>query len=204
MDLAADMLRSRRGGPVTPEDVRSHSRRQPTRRSFSIVGVGLLLAAAALWQGTVQTVEWSDRAMADEQKSTAPRDEAAGLHVLVEVGNEYVDPGRTRMEVHGDGRVTVANQFEGKEKRGEGKVDVAQLGHWVEAAARETSGWADLRRRGVPDEPRYRIVASRDGRRLVDVEMWRSDVETLLTLDRLIKHLEKVAERAIVDRPTAR
>jgi len=124
----------------------------------------------------------------------------AGPRVVVEVGNEYHEPGRTRIEVHSDGRALASNRLEGKEDRGETNVDVAKIDQVVREAGPQLQRFQERRMRpGIPDEPRYHIEIEGEGRRYA-VDLWRSELEEIPTLHRLVRDLEEAAQRAVSDR----
>ena len=121
------------------------------------------------------------------------------VRILVEVGNEHLEPGRTRIEVRADGRTVVTNRLEGKEDRGEMTIDVAKFEPTLREARdqmpRSTQRGA---RRGIPDEPRYHIELEQDGRKY-SADLWRSELEQMPALNRLVRELEAVARRAVND-----
>ena len=140
----------------------------------------------------------SATAMTHEQNTgTADSTQA---RVLVEVGTEHFEPGRTRIEVRADGRTLVTNRLHGKEDRGEVTMDVARFEPMLREARDQMPRVAQRStRRGIPDEPRYHIELEQDGRKY-SADLWRSELEEMPALHRLVRELETVARRAINDR----
>jgi hypothetical protein len=158
--------------------------------------VAALVLALSMWPMTIQAAKGGATAMTDQENTGSG--EGARLRVLVEVGNEYVEPGQTRIEVQPGGRTFVTNRLEGKEERGETTIDPAKLESSVSAALSQMSGvQARSTRHGLPDEPRYHIEVEREGRRVLSAELWRSEVEKIPSLQRLLRELEEAGQRAI-------
>lgn len=128
-----------------------------------------------------------------QQESGTPTPRGGGVRVVVEVGNQYVEPGRTRVEVLPDGRTLVTNRLEEEERRFEGKLEPARVASLVEQASRDSGLQRRADRLGLPDEPRYRIEAERGGERILAVDVWRSDLERMGGLARLVQELEGAA-----------
>ena len=135
--------------------------------------------------------------MSEDRPGDRQPDAGAGAEqrIVVEVGNEYFPPGRTRVELQSDGRVLATNRLEGKEEREAGQVDPAVATRLIDVAGSDrvqrlkTSG-----RRGIPDEPRYLIQVDRGPERIVTLELWRSELEEQPELARLIAELERIAQ----------
>lgn len=132
-----------------------------------------------------------------QQESGTPTPRG-GVRVVVEVGNQYVEPGRTRVEVLPDGRTLVTNRLEEEERRFEGQLEAGRVASLVEQASREAGlqRQADRHRLGLPDEPRYHIKAERGSERILAVDVWRSDLERMSGLARLVQELEGAAAAA--------
>lgn len=161
------------------------------------VTVGVVVFAGAN-PATPHTRIGSAMAMTHEQKPGNV--ESARAPVIIEVGNEHFEPGRTRIEVQGDGRALVTNRLEGKDEKGEARVDLARLEPTLREAENQMPRVAQRSmRRGLPDEPRYHIELEREGRR-VTADLWRSELEEMPALHRLVRELEEVARRAVHDR----
>jgi len=115
--------------------------------------------------------------------------------IVVEVGSEFLEHGKVQVHVAPDGRVRVDKREQGKEDRFEGRTDEArakQMSATVEGLRGATYG----QRRGVPDEPRYRLRVVRDGATVAELEVWRSELEEVKELGRIIAELSELAQRA--------
>lgn len=127
----------------------------------------LLAEAAQVAFGGVQMI---DRAGSDMTN-------AGNVRLVVEVGNEYFEPGRTRLELDRDGQCIVTTRFEGEEARSEGRIDAQRAEAIIERATRapfwdQPLGDAP----GIPDEPRYELTLSGKDIRFKSVHVWRSEL----------------------------
>ena len=131
-----------------------------------------------------------------EQQDGNPENRAtpeATLRLVVEVGNEYFPPGRTRVELLPDGRVLATTRLEGREERADGRIEPARAARLIDQAATErVLRLRTSNRRGIPDEPRYHIEVYRAGERLLTLDLWRSELEQQPELARVVAELEEV------------
>jgi hypothetical protein len=116
--------------------------------------------------------------------------------VVVEVGNENFEPGRTRAELSDDGRLVVTNRLSGDEGKVELTIEPSRARELVaNAAAAGVAGFVS-RASGIPDEPRYRIVVVERGSKAAETELWRSEVEEDEQLAKMVQELGSLVERA--------
>jgi hypothetical protein len=132
----------------------------------------------------------------NEQNDRTSAGTQTGVRVLAEVGNPYVEPGRTRVEVQSDGQVTVLNQLEDETQRAEGKVDPSRISRLVDESSPERFSRQMTERLGLPDEPRYHIEVERGGQQVLAIDVWRSDLESMPGVARLIRELDAVTKEA--------
>ena len=132
--------------------------------------------------------------MAEQQTTNTG---AQGLRVVVEVGNESFEPGSTRAEIAENGEVRLLNRLEGAETRAETRVEPERVSRLVDdmAAGRESLA-REPARRGLPDEPLYRIEIYRGDVRVNEMNLWRSQLQESPGLSRLIQVLQEAATRA--------
>lgn len=116
----------------------------------------------------------------------------ASYRVVVEVGNEYFPPGRTRVEAISDGQVRVTTRLEGEESQSEGRFDPLEIEQRVaDITARPIE--QDKGKLGLPDEPRYHLLIYRGSERVFDIEMWRSSLQDNPPIEQLVAALNGVA-----------
>ncbi|CAN5141440.1 hypothetical protein BH23CHL1_BH23CHL1_15960 [soil metagenome] len=117
----------------------------------------------------------------------------ASYRVVVEVGNEYFPPGRTSVEAISDGQVRVVTRLEGEESQTDGRFDPSEIEQRVaDITAGHIDPQQDERRRGLPDEPRYRLLIYRGSERVLDIEMWRSSLPDNPSIEKLVAALNGV------------
>lgn len=115
--------------------------------------------------------------------------------LVVEVGSEYLEHGLVRVQVAPDGRVRIEKREQGKEQQFEGRVEetqVARLTDIVEGVGGARFG----QRQGLPDEPRYRLLVVRGRKPVLEVEVWRSELNEAKELGAVIAELSEVAQRS--------
>ena len=130
----------------------------------------------------------------NEQNTVMEAGARTGGRVVVEVGTPYLEPGRTRVEVLPDGQVLVSNQLEDETRQAEGKIDPARISRLVDDAADEVARRRLTDRPGLPDEPRYHIEVDRDRQQIIVADVWRSDLQSIPGVARLIRELEAAAK----------
>lgn len=117
----------------------------------------------------------------------------ASYRVVVEVGNEYFPPGRTRVEAVSDGQVRVTTRLEGEESQAEGRFDPLEIEQRVaDITARPMEQDQDKGRRGLPDEPRYHLLIYRGSEQVYDIELWRSSLPDNPSIEKLVAALNGV------------
>lgn len=132
------------------------------------------------------------------EQSVENRTEAeAEVRVVIEVGNEYFEPGLTRAEMWPDGRVHIVNRLEGEERKAESRADPELAARLIDqAGSRSVRELKIGEKRGLPDEPRYHIEVYRGGERIQVIDVWRSDLPEHRELADLISSLQTVVQRA--------
>lgn len=122
--------------------------------------------------------------------------EDAERRLSMEVGNEALEPGRTRLEVAADGRVLVVNVLDGKLTRAVGEVEGQRATRVIDSLG-ESGMEADMpQRTGIPDEPRYRVELFRGSERIREFELWRSQIEEHRDLEEVFRELEVIVSDA--------
>ena len=132
-----------------------------------------------------------------EQSNFDPQPTEAGLQLAVEAGNEFFEPGLTRLELGQDGQVLVTNQLEGKQQQFEGQVD-AELAASLIGQVRSSDALMNPelgQRTGLPDEPRYHFEVYRNDQRLLSRNIWRSELEEYPDLEKLLVVLQDITSR---------
>lgn len=129
------------------------------------------------------------------------RDAAGDATLVVTVGNPEFHHGRTRLELDATGSVRVSNQQGENESVLEGKV-AAEDAEKAMSSIRQVLTGVDEKRRGIPDEARYRFELVIDERPAVSASVWESQLEEseagrslLASLRRLVG---EVSERTII------
>lgn len=121
--------------------------------------------------------------------------------LVVTVGNPGFQHGRTRLELDATGSVRVSNQQGEQESVLEGKVAAAEADAAMRSI-RDVVAGIDEKRRGIPDEARYRFELLIDGRPAVSASVWESLLEESEAGRRLLQSLRRmvaeVSERTIV------
>jgi hypothetical protein len=134
--------------------------------------------------------------MAEQQARQAGAQEGR-IRVVVEVGNESFEPGRTRADIGPDGQVALLSRLEGAETRAETRLEPERLTRLVDDFAAADQGVArEPGRPGLPDEPLYHIEVYRNDVRVNEMNVWRSQLQRSPGLSRLIQTLQELAERA--------
>jgi hypothetical protein len=128
-------------------------------------------------------------------------EEPRAFSLVVSVGQEEFEHGRTRLHVEPNGSVRVDNVAFGDKREFEtrlGEADVAELFRSV------ALGLPSKRhdRPGVPDEARYRFEISRGDRLVASMELWEGELEkepqARSVLERLRELAASASERAVL------
>ena len=129
------------------------------------------------------------------------RDAAGETTLVVTVGNPGFQHGRTRLELDATGSVRVSNQQGEQESALEGKVAAADAEKAL-SSIREVLTGVDEKRRGIPDEARYRFELVIDERPAVSASVWESQLEASEVgrslLQSLRRMVDEVSERTVV------
>jgi len=115
--------------------------------------------------------------------------------LVVEVGNEQLEHGLVRVHVAPDGRIRVVKREQGKEQQFEGRTDEAHATRLNEAVA-AVQGASFGQRRGIPDEPRYHVLVVREGKPVLEADVWRSELSEAKELAEAIADLSELVHRS--------
>jgi hypothetical protein len=84
---------------------------------------------------------------------------------------------------------------QGKEQQFEGQTDEAHATRLNEAVAGvRAAGFGQ--RRGIPDEPRYHLLVVREGKPVVEEDVWRSELSEAKELAAAIADLSELVQRS--------
>jgi len=118
------------------------------------------------------------------------------LSAVIEVGNEFFEPGLTHLVLNANGDIQVTTRFNDQEKGYRSQVAPETAARLLE---RIRDGMErDVRvgeRLGLPDEPRYEIVLLRGGEQLRTVTVWRSELAEQPALQQAIGQLQELTEK---------
>jgi len=125
------------------------------------------------------------------EQGTPPNEDG----LVVEVGSEHLEHGLVRVHVAPDGRVRVVKREQGKEQQFEGHTDEAHARRLNEAVE-GVRGASFGQRRGLPDEPRYRVLVVREGKPVTEADVWRSELSEAKELATVIAELSELVQRS--------
>jgi hypothetical protein len=115
--------------------------------------------------------------------------------LVVEVGSEDLEHGLVRVHVAQDGRVRIVKREQAKEQQFEGRTDEAHATRLVEAVEGIRGGTFG-QRRGIPDEPRYRVLVVREGKPVLEADVWRSELTEAKELATVIADLSRLVDQS--------
>lgn len=126
---------------------------------------------------------------------TMDRETTSGVEVSV--GTPAFPPGRTQVALEPSGRLLVASELEGAERRHEeAKLEPERARELIATTGETVARAREGKRLGLPDEPRYHIAwVEGDQRRSADI--WRSELKEYPEIARLIAELQQAVSEQV-------